>query len=500
MPLIECVPNFSEGRDPAVIDAIAAAITAARGRVLDASLDASHHRAVITFVAEAHDIVGAAFAAIRTARDRIDLRQHHGVHPRIGATDVVPFIPLDGATMADCVAAARAVADRVGHELQIPVYLYDQAAQRPAYRNLADVRRGGTAALIETIGTTRPPDAGPARLHPTAGAVAIGARHFLGAFNVFVGPAEHLPIATAIARDVRAASGGLPGVKALGLIVDGQAQVSMNVTDLDAVSLHAVFDAVADAARTRGIAVTHSEIIGLVPQRTIERACADRIQLRDTRDTISLEHRIADTQPDDDLTHSANAIGALDRPEASGSAAALAAILASATVRLAAGVHASRTASPVAAEMRAVTERARILEQQLHHASSDDAAAWQGVVLARRGRSSAPSADAHARAVDDALLVASAVPMRVATLATEVLLLATGTARAGDAVTAPDAWTGATIAYAAASAALGLLRGNLAMLTNAELAATWLRDAAGLQARAAELLSSARIAVKHVAG
>lgn len=499
MPLIECVPNFSEGRDSAVIDAIVAAITAARGRVLDASLDTSHHRAVITFVAEAHDIVGAAFAAIRTARDRIDLRQHHGVHPRIGATDVVPFIPLEGATMTDCVAAARTLADRVGHELLIPVYLYDQAAQRPEYRNLSDVRHGGTAALIETIGTTRLPDAGPATLHPTAGAVAIGARQFLGAFNVFVGPAEHLPIAKAIARDLRASSGGLPGVKALGLIVDGQAQVSMNVTDLDAVSLHMAFDTVADAARARGIAVTHSEIIGLVPQRTIERGFTDRIQLRDSRDTISLEHRIAQTRPADDLTHSATAIAALDQPAASGSAAALAAILASATVRLAAGVHASRTASPVAAAMRAVTERAQRLEQQLHHAARDDAAAWQGVVQARRGRHSA-TVDTHAQAVDDALLVASAVPMRIATLATEVLSLATDAARTGDEVTAPDAWTGASIAHACTSAALGLLRGNLAMLTNVNLAAARLREASTLQERAAELLATARIAVRHVAG
>ena len=144
MPLIECVPNFSEGRNREVIDAIAAAITAARGRVLDASLDAWHHRAVITFVAERDDVVAAAFAAIRTARDRIDLREHTGVHPRIGAADVVPFIPLDGTSMDDCVRAARHLADRVGAELKIPVYLYDQAAQRDAYRNLADVRRGGS--------------------------------------------------------------------------------------------------------------------------------------------------------------------------------------------------------------------------------------------------------------------------------------------------------------------------------------------------------------------
>jgi formiminotetrahydrofolate cyclodeaminase len=169
-------------------------------------------------------------------------------------------------------------------------------------------------------------------------------------------------------------------------------------------------------------------------------------------------------------------------------------------VRLAAGVHASRTASPVAAAMRAVVERAQRLEQQLHHAASDDATAWQGVVQARRGRSSATSADAHAHAVDEALLVASAVPMRIATLATEVLSLAADAARTGDDVTAPDAWTGATIAHACTSAALGLLRGNLAMLTNVDLAAAPLREASTLQERAAELLATARIAVRHVAG
>ena len=289
MSLIECVPNFSEGRDRAVVDAIAAAITEARGRVLDTSLDAWHHRAVITFVADASDVVGAAFAAIRAARDRIDLRHHTGVHPRIGAADVVPFIPLDGTTMEECVRAARHLADRVGSELRIPVYLYDHAAQRPAYRNLADVRHGGAEALAATIDSTRPPDAGPRALHPTAGAVAIGARHFLGAFNVYVGPAAHLPQAKAIARTIRASNGGLVGVKALGLVVDGQAQVSLNVTDMHAVSLHAAFDAVSAAAQAHGITVTHSEIIGLVPQRVIELGFADRIRLRDTRDTVSLD-------------------------------------------------------------------------------------------------------------------------------------------------------------------------------------------------------------------
>lgn len=501
VPLIECVPNFSEGRDPAVIDAISAAITAANGRVLDASLDAWHHRAVITFVAEPHDIVSAAFAAIRTARDRIDLSQHSGVHPRIGAADVVPFIPLDGASMDDCVRAARELADRVGTELQIPVYLYDRAAQRDAYRNLADVRHGGTAALHDTIATTRTPDAGPHALHPTAGAVAIGAREFLGAFNVYIGHAAHLPQAKAIAREIRAATGGLPGLKALGLVVNGQAQVSMNVTDLEAVSLHAAFDAVRTAAAARGIDVTHSEIIGLVPQRTIERAFADRIMLRDARDTVSLDQRIAATLPVDDLSRTADAIADLHQPPASGTASALTAILAASTVRLAANVHVVRASSPVAEPMRRVADSAVMLERHLHIAARDDAQAWDAVVQARR----APAGDSvlmadRIRGIDAALMGASEVPLRIARLATDVLALAAESAAAGDHVTAPDAWAGATIAYAAMQASLGLMRGNLAMLADSMLAAAPRAEAASLVARADTLLEQARHSVRHVAG
>lgn len=500
MALIECVPNFSEGRDPAVIDAIVSAITRARGRVLDHSLDASHHRAVITFVAEPHDIVAAAFAAIRTARDHIDLTRHVGVHPRIGAADVVPFIPLDGATMDDCVRVARELADRVGSELSIPVYLYDHAAQRDAYRNLADVRRGGTAALAATIGSTRPPDAGPPALHPTAGAVAIGARNFLGAFNVFIGPAEHLPIAKAIAHELRAATGGLPGLKALGLVVDGQAQVSMNVTDLEAVSLHQAFDAVRTAAETRGLKVSHSEIIGLVPQRCIEQGFASRIALRDGRDSVSLEQRIDATRPADDLSRTAHAIAALTLPEASGTASALAAVLASATVRLAAGVHVARAQAPLSDAMRRVVSSATILEQHLHAAARDDAEAWRGVVTARRALASATASTDRFRAVDAALMGASEVPLRIARLATDVLSLAVEAAQSGDEVTAPDAWAAATISRAAVSAALGLLRGNLAMLSDQALAPAPHAEAATLVRRADALVAQARVAVGSVAG
>jgi glutamate formiminotransferase / formiminotetrahydrofolate cyclodeaminase len=500
MPLIECVPNFSEGRDPRVIDAIANAIGAAHGRVLDRSLDAWHHRAVITFVAEPHHIVNAAFAAIRTARDLIDLREHAGVHPRIGAADVVPFIPLDGTSMDECVQLARSLAERVGAELQIPAYLYEHAATHAEYRNLADVRQGGTEALAREISTTRTPDFGPHTLHPTAGAVAIGARAFLGAFNIFVGDASKLPQAKAIARDIRAASGGLPGVKALGLIVDGQAQVSMNVTDLSAVPLHMAFDAVVESARIHGVSVTHSELISLLPQRSIEAAFASRVMLRDSRDTISLEQRIAQTVPVDNLARTANAIASLNHPEASGTAAALATVLAAATVRLAAGVHVARAKGEHVASMQRVLDSTVQIEHELHVTARDDAHAWQQVIVARRlPRTTDGELAIRADSVDAALIGASNVPLRIARLALQVLALAADAATYGDDVTAPDAWTGATLAHAAVCASLGLLRGNVAMLHDAKAGIATLAEARIIVTNADALRSRAGQAVKHVA-
>jgi glutamate formiminotransferase len=226
MKLIECVPNFSEGRRPEVVAAIRDAIAAAPGvAVLDVSSDPSHNRTVVTFVAPAETIVDAAFAGIRTARDLIDLNRHAGEHPRIGAADVVPFVPLDGATMDDCVALARALGERVGRELEVPVYLYERAATRPERENLADVRRGEFEGLRDELGRNpaRDPDFGPKAIHPTFGAVAIGARPFLIAYNVYLGPATNLPVAKEVAKAVRGSSGGLRYVKALGLEVDGQA-------------------------------------------------------------------------------------------------------------------------------------------------------------------------------------------------------------------------------------------------------------------------------------
>src|SRR3954469_12988035 len=247
MRLVECVPNFSEGRRSEVIAAIRDAIASVEGvAILDISSDLSHNRTVVTFVAPVERAVDAAFAGIRKAPELIDLNQHSGEHPRMGAADVVPFIPLEGSTMEDCIALARALGERVGRELDIPVFLYERAATRPDRENLADVRRGEFEGIRAEIAKTpqRTPDFGPSAAHPTAGAVAIGARPFLVAYNVYLGPASNLPVAKEVAKAVRHLNGGLRYVKGLGMEVDGQAQVSMNLVDTERTPVHVAFDMV----------------------------------------------------------------------------------------------------------------------------------------------------------------------------------------------------------------------------------------------------------------
>src|SRR5688572_4422144 len=295
MKLVECVPNFSEGRRPEIVEAIRDAIAAVESvHLLDVSSDASHNRSVITFVASVERAADAAFAGIAKARDLIDLTTHQGEHPRLGATDVVPFIPLEGATMEDCIALARRLGDRVGRELDIPVYLYERAATRPDRENLADVRRGEFEGLQSELGMNpaRDPDFGPKRVHPTAGAVVIGARPFLVAYNVYLGPATNLQVAKDVAKAVRGSSGGFKYVKGLGLEVDGQAQVSMNLVDTEKTALHTAFDFVKMRAEAEGAQVTWSEIVGLVPERVLFDAAASHLQLREFTPAQVLDRKV----------------------------------------------------------------------------------------------------------------------------------------------------------------------------------------------------------------
>lgn len=264
--LVECVPNFSEGRRQEVIDAIAAAIRSVpQVWILDVESDADHNRSVITCVGEPEAALEAMFRAIQKAAELIDLNQHEGEHPRIGATDVVPFVPLRGVTMDDCVELARRLGRRVGEELGIPVYLYEAAATRPDRENLANIRRGEYEGLKEAIKTdpNRVPDFGPRELGP-AGATVIGAREFLIAFNVYLNT-DDVSIAKKIARAVRHSSGGLRYVKALGMLVGGQAQVSMNLTNFKKTPIFRVVEMIRREAARYGCTITHTELVGLTP-------------------------------------------------------------------------------------------------------------------------------------------------------------------------------------------------------------------------------------------
>ncbi len=298
MALVECIPNFSEGRRPDVIAAIVEATRSAGAFVLDVSSDADHHRTVVTFAAEPQIAAEAAYRAIRAAAERIDLDQHSGQHPRLGAADVIPFVPLRDCTLADCVTLAHDLGQRVGQSLGLPVYFYEAAALRPERVNLADVRRGGYEALRTAIADdpARLPDAGPARVGP-AGAVIIGARGPLIAFNAYLDTAD-VAIAQAIAVAVRESGGGLPALKALGLLVKGQAQVSMNIVDFRRTSLFEALEAVRREALRRHVRVTQTELVGLVPQAALVNSALAYLQLPAEAGTLLLEARLGETTGD----------------------------------------------------------------------------------------------------------------------------------------------------------------------------------------------------------
>src|SRR3989449_7613299 len=266
-PLVECVPNFSEGRDSATLDALRAAIASVLGvRLLDMQADPSHNRSVFTLVAPPDAAAEAAFRAMRVATERIDLTKQRGEHPRMGATDVVPFVPVRDVTMDECVAVARRLAERAAAELEIPIYLYARAATRPERERLPDIRKGEFEGLRDRIGRdpAADPDFGPTRIHPTAGATAIGARPFLVAFNIYLDTSD-VALAKDIAKRIRTSSGGLPAVQASGFEVGGKAQASMNLLDIDVTSPAPVFTAGESAARQPGGGTLERAGGGLLP-------------------------------------------------------------------------------------------------------------------------------------------------------------------------------------------------------------------------------------------
>ncbi len=294
--IVECIPNFSEGRDAKKIELIAAAISSVDGvAVLDRTMDADHNRSVITFAGEPEGVLLAAIRAAATAVELIDLNQHDGEHPRMGALDVLPFVPIKNVTMEECVELARKAGERIAEELDIPVYLYEQAATRPDRIDLANVRRGEFESIREEIlfHPDRKPDFGPRQIHQTAGAMAVGARNPLIAFNINLAT-EDLTIAKKIAKAVRGSSGGLQNVKALAMQLKNRrrVQVSMNLVNYEATPVFRAFDLVKREAERYGVNIASSEIVGLIPQAALNASSEFYLQLENFSEDLVLEHRL----------------------------------------------------------------------------------------------------------------------------------------------------------------------------------------------------------------
>ena len=469
-PLVECVPNFSEGRNADTIDALRAAIAAVPGvDLLDVQADASHNRSVFTLVAPPAAALEAAFRAMQVATARIDLTKHQGEHPRMGATDVVPFVPVRDVTMEECAALARRLAERVGKELAIPVFLYAKAAARPERERLPDIRKGEFEAMQ---GRDLDPDFGPTRVHPTAGAVAIGARPFLVAYNVYLNTQE-IAVAKEIAKEIRTSSGGLPGVQASGFIVDGLAQVSMNLLDIDITSPAVVYNAIKSRAEKRGVTVQMSEIVGLIPERALIGAAESALRLSNAADHV-LETKIrtaggmSSAAPTLDGWMEALA-GASPTP-GGGSAAALAGALAAALVAMVARLTIGRKAyAAVEAEARAVLADAEQLRAELRRLVDEDAAAYEGVSRAYKIPKSDPR---RAQAIDDALLAAARPPAEVVRRASRLLALAQTMEQIGNKNAVSDARVAGMLAKTAIDGATENVNVNLAGMSDQARAKT----------------------------
>jgi glutamate formiminotransferase/formiminotetrahydrofolate cyclodeaminase len=507
MKLVECVPNFSEGRRPEIVGQIRDAIAAVEGAtILDVSSDQSHNRTVVTLVVPVEHAVDAAFAGIRKAQELIDLNVHTGEHPRMGATDVVPFIPLEGTTMEDCIVLARTLGERVGKELQIPVFLYERAATTPTRENLADVRRGefeGIRDEMKAGAANRKPDYGPAQIHPTAGAVAIGARPFLVAYNVYLGPATNLQVAKNVAKAVRGSSGGLRYVKGLGLEVDGQAQVSMNLVDTEKTPLYRAYDMVKMEAQAQGVSPTWSEIVGLVPEKALFETAARHIQLRDFKPEMVLEKKVRDAiQGGESVSGFVAAVAAPVPAPGGGSVAAHAGALAAALAQMVAGLTAGKKKYiAVDAEMRELALKAAGLVNTLSALVARDANAYTMVTDAYKLPSEPAEAAAKRKAaIEDALIGAAQVPLETARACAEVATLAATCAVKGNTNAVSDAGVAALLADAACRGAVYNVRINVSSLEDKSRGAGLIEEANQLLAQTRQKVDEATAAVEKAIG
>ena len=420
--LVECVPNISEGRKPETIDALVHAIQAVPGVVvLDRQSDADHNRSVLTFVGPPESVAEAAFCAAEEALRRIDLTTHRGEHPRVGATDVIPFVPIRGVTMDDCVHLARLVGHRLADELHIPVFLYEHAAKASFRTRIEDIRRGSLEGLSERMRMNPEwtPDFGDAKLHRTAGATIVGARRPLIAYNVNLA-SSNLDIAKAIALTVRASNGGLPSVKAVGIALKtrGIVQVSMNLTDYEETPVHVAYEAVKAEAAKRGVEVQSSEVIGLIPEAAVAQVAGHYLKLENFSMSQILEARMAQVMTRDLSTTVGQFLQAVSAPNVApggGSVAALTGAAAMALGVMVAGRLLEKETQPQkVATLRAKRDLLVQLRDRLQAAIREDAAAYNAVLQSSKRPMLDPERGA---ALQQSLNVAIAVPLAIMELA-----------------------------------------------------------------------------------
>ena len=505
--LVECVPNFSEGRRREVVDEIMNAIAAVPGvTLLDAEMDPDHNRSVLTFAGEPEPVMEAAFRAVQCASKLIDLNQHTGQHPRMGATDVVPFVPVENCTLDDCAEMARQVGRRIGSELSIPVFLYEAAASTPARTSLADVRRGEFEGLREAIGrdAARKPDFGPDVIHATAGATAVGARSFLVAFNANLNTGD-LRVAKAVAAAVREQSGGLKNVRALGFSIENgrRAQVSMNLVNVDATPIHRVLALVRDEAARHGAGISGCEVVGLVPEAAMLTAAEHSLQLEGFRRDQVLELRLK--QPP--LTEAVPIASFFDQvagptPTPGGGTVAafvgaLSTCLATMVANLTVGKKKYAASEGAMADLK---READGLRRDLLALGRSDSEAFDAVLRARRlPQVSAAEVAARDAAITAADLTASRVPLETAKACVRVVGLAATAARLGNANAVSDAGVAGLLATAAGEGALLNVQINLKSLAESAdkegVAADLARTRAELLAVAAQCRANVEAAM-----
>jgi glutamate formiminotransferase len=499
--IIECVPNFSEGRDFQKVEAITHALLDGPDvYLLDQEMDADHNRCVITLVGTRESVGEAALRGIGKAAELIDLNRQQGAHPRLGATDVVPFVPISGVALEDCVRIAEGVAEQAWRRFQIPTYLYEAAARRPERRNLENIRRGQFEGLREEVRTNpeRHPDFGEAALHPTAGATVVGARKFLIAYNINLNTPE-VALAKAIARKIRASSGGFPCVKAMGVELKSRhlAQVSMNLTDFETTSIATVFDAVTREAAVRGVEVFGSEIVGLVPRRALEEAAVQHLKVENYHPQLVFENRLEQiireqtksAAPEKTRTLRSmtdafvTAVAAPTATPAGGSVAALAGALAAALGEMVCGLSLNRQSlAPHHPKLKELQNRLSSLRHRLLDNIDRDALSYEAVMATFKLPKSTENEKARrTQAIEEASKNATLVPLETAELTTEVAEVISSLRSIAIPLAAPDLAVAFDLAGTARRGAIENVRANLPSIRDREFLGTVQKKLEGLK-------------------